>query len=105
MAFPNESKKLSNVDANVSVLKILVAPTRNQVNQVLVTHDQKMAFIMAQLNQLKNEKVELSTSIKVQYAKVQMCKEKLHDVLGGASGMREAFQTIKTTLTNVKGVT
>ncbi len=29
MAFPNESKKLSNVDANVSVLKILVAPTRN----------------------------------------------------------------------------
>jgi flagellar hook-associated protein FlgK len=32
-----------------------------------------------------------------------MCKEKLHDVLGGASGMTKAFKTIETTLTNVKG--
>jgi phage-related protein len=52
---------------------------------------------------LKNEKVELLASITAQFAKVHMCKEKLHDVLGGASGMREAFQTMETTLTNVKG--
>jgi len=32
-----------------------------------------------------------------------MCKEKLHDVLGGASGMTKAFQIVETTLTNVKG--
>ncbi len=64
-----------------------------------------MAFLMAQLNQLKNEKAKLLASIKAQSAKVHMCKEKLHDALGGASGMREAFQTIETTLTNVKGAT
>jgi hypothetical protein len=34
-----------------------------------------------------------------------MCKEKLHDVLGGASGMTKAFQIVETALINVKGVT
>lgn len=33
-----------------------------------------------------------------------MCKEKLHDVMGGASGMTKAFQIVDTALINVKGV-
>jgi len=54
---------------------------------------------------LKSEKAELSALIKIQSSKVQMCKEKLHDVLVGASDMTKAFQTIEITLTNVKGAT
>jgi hypothetical protein len=38
---------MSNVDASVSVFKTPMAPTRNQINQVLDAHDQKMAFFMA----------------------------------------------------------
>jgi phage-related protein len=56
------------------------------------------------LNQLKSEKAKLLALIKIQFAKVQMCKEKLHDVVGGANGMIKAFQTIETTLKNVKGL-
>ncbi len=39
IASPNELEKMSNVDASVCVFKTPMAPTKNQVNQVLDAHD------------------------------------------------------------------
>ncbi len=60
-----------------------------------------MATIKAKLNHLKNEKAKLSSSIKLQSKKVELCKEDLQNMLYGVGGMTKAFQLIENALTDV----
>jgi hypothetical protein len=50
-----------------------------------------VATIKAKLNDLKNEKTKLSSSIKLQSKKVELCKEELQNMLSGVCGMTETF--------------
>jgi Cu/Ag efflux protein CusF len=60
-----------------------------------------VATIKAKLNHLKNEKAKLSSSIKLQSKKVELCKEDLQNMLYGVGGMTKAFQLIENALTDV----
>jgi hypothetical protein len=61
----NVLQDVSNVDANVDIFKIPMVLKGTHVPQVLIVHELKVATIMAQLNEMNNEKAKLLTSIKL----------------------------------------
>jgi hypothetical protein len=53
-----------------------------------------MATIKAKFNDLKNEKIKLSSSIKLQSKKVELCKEDLQIMLFKVGGMTTKCRSI-----------
>ncbi len=76
----------------------------SHVTQVLAVQQQRMATTMAQLSEMNNEKAKLSTSIKLQEEKVELCKKGLQNAMDGDSVMIEGFKAIESALIDVKNV-
>jgi hypothetical protein len=89
MAFANVAAKLPNVVAGFGVFTTPMAFKEIHVKQILITHAQKVATIKEKLNDLKNGKVKLSFSIKLQFKKVELCKENLLNMFSRVGGIKK----------------
>ncbi len=102
MASTNVISKLPNVIVGSDVFTTPMAFEEIHVKKVLATQAQKVATIKAKLNDLKNEKAKLLSSIKLQSKKVELCKEDLQNMLSRVCGMIEAFQLVENALIDVR---